>query len=118
MDSASLRDRAVLEHGIETGHLRRLPSGEFIEIHQPLGGVDSHGHPIPLDYQGAPVPKRMNQLGYAGKAIVGVLKVKETYGDIDHHASSDIGGADNAVQIEGKGGEKRSEDVDPDESKS
>ncbi len=29
-------DRAVLEHGIETGIIRRLPHGEFIEVHQPL----------------------------------------------------------------------------------
>jgi ubiquinol-cytochrome c reductase cytochrome b subunit len=41
-------DRAVLEHGIETGNIRRLPRGEFIEVHQPLNGVDAHGHPIPL----------------------------------------------------------------------
>ena len=37
-------DRAVLEHGIETGVIKRLPSGEFIEVHQPLGPVDDHGH--------------------------------------------------------------------------
>ncbi len=59
-------DRAVLEHGIETGIIKRLPHGEYIEIHQPLGPVDDHGHPIPLEYQGATVPKRMNQLGSAG----------------------------------------------------
>ena len=59
-------DRAVLEHGVETGIIKRLPNGEFIEVHQPLGRVDDHGHPIPLEYQGAPVPKRMNQLGSAG----------------------------------------------------
>ncbi|EFV14368.1 cytochrome b [Segniliparus rugosus] len=59
-------DRAVLEHGIETGILRRLPHGEYIEVHQPLGPVDDHGHPIPLEYQGAAVPKKMNQLGSAG----------------------------------------------------
>ena len=46
-------DRAVLEHGIETGIIKRLPHGEFIEVHQPLGPVDDHGHPIPLEYQGA-----------------------------------------------------------------
>ena len=34
-------DREVLEHGIETGVIRRLPNGEFIEVHQPLGPVDS-----------------------------------------------------------------------------
>ncbi|GAA1182348.1 cytochrome b [Pseudonocardia alaniniphila] len=66
-------DRAVLEHGIETGIIKRLPHGEFIEVHQPLAGVDSHGHPIPLEYQGAPVPKRMNQLGMGGSPRPGSL---------------------------------------------
>ncbi len=66
-------DRAVLEHGIETGIIRRLPHGEFIEVHQPLGGVDSHGHAIPLEYQGTSVPKRMNQLGSAGAPVTGSL---------------------------------------------
>ncbi|BDX34400.1 ubiquinol-cytochrome c reductase cytochrome b subunit [Mycobacterium antarcticum] len=59
-------DRAVLEHGIETGILKRLPHGAYIELHQPLGPVDDHGHPIPLQYQGAPLPKKMNKLGSAG----------------------------------------------------
>ncbi|HEX2299795.1 MAG TPA: cytochrome b, partial [Pseudonocardiaceae bacterium] len=66
-------DRAVLEHGIETGIVKRLPHGEFIEVHQPLGGVDEHGHAIPLEYQGAPVPKRMNQLGSGGFPVPGSL---------------------------------------------
>ncbi|MET8428073.1 cytochrome bc complex cytochrome b subunit [Nocardia sp. NPDC004860] len=64
-------DRAVLEHGIETGVIKRLPHGEYIEVHQPLGPVDSHGHPIPLEYQGAPVPKKMAKLGSAGKPGTG-----------------------------------------------
>jgi ubiquinol-cytochrome c reductase cytochrome b subunit len=59
-------DRAVLEHGIETGIIKRLPHGAYIELHQPLGPVDEHGHPIPLEYQGAAVPNRMNKLGSAG----------------------------------------------------
>ncbi|ALL76269.1 MULTISPECIES: cytochrome bc complex cytochrome b subunit [unclassified Pseudonocardia] len=66
-------DRAVLEHGIETGIIKRLPHGEFIEVHQPLAGVDSHGHAIELDYQGTSVPKRMNQLGSAGEPVPGSL---------------------------------------------
>ncbi|MBW0102014.1 cytochrome bc complex cytochrome b subunit [Pseudonocardia sp. KRD291] len=66
-------DREVLSHGIETGIIRRLPHGEFIEVHQPLGGVDSHGHAIPLEYQGTSVPKRMNQLGSAGSPVSGSL---------------------------------------------
>jgi ubiquinol-cytochrome c reductase cytochrome b subunit len=59
-------DREVLEHGIETGIIKRLPHGAYIELHQPLGPVDAHGHPIPLEYQGAPLPKRMNKLGSGG----------------------------------------------------
>ncbi|HEV8558919.1 MAG TPA: cytochrome bc complex cytochrome b subunit, partial [Actinophytocola sp.] len=66
-------DRAVLEHGVETGIIKRLPHGEFIEIHQPLGLVDEHGHPIPLEYQGTPVPKKMNKLGSAGAPVAGSL---------------------------------------------
>ncbi|WP_280238527.1 cytochrome b [Nocardia abscessus] len=64
-------DRAVLEHGVETGVVKRLPHGEYIEVHQPLGPVDAHGHPIPLEYQGAPVPKKMSKLGAAGKPGTG-----------------------------------------------
>jgi quinol---cytochrome-c reductase cytochrome b subunit len=52
-------DRAILEHGIETGIIKRLPHGAYIELHQPLG-------PLPLEYQGAPVPVKMNKLGSGG----------------------------------------------------
>jgi ubiquinol-cytochrome c reductase cytochrome b subunit len=65
-----MHDREVLEHGIETGVIRRLPHGEFIEVHQPLGPVDEHGHGT-LAYGGAPVPKKMNQIGGARRAIRG-----------------------------------------------
>ncbi|MDN5757183.1 MAG: ubiquinol-cytochrome c reductase cytochrome b subunit [Tomitella sp.] len=64
-------DRAVLDHGIETGHIKRLPHGEYIEVHQPLGPVDEHGHPIPLEYQGASVPKNLNKLGASGRPPLG-----------------------------------------------
>lgn len=66
-------DRHVLEHGIETGVVRRLPHGEFVEVHHPLGGLDEHGRPVPLEYRGVPVPKRMNQLGFPGRADPGSL---------------------------------------------
>jgi ubiquinol-cytochrome c reductase cytochrome b subunit len=65
-----MHDREVLEHGIETGVIRRLPHGEFIEVHQPLGPVDEHGHGT-LAYGGAPVPKKMNQIGAARRAVRG-----------------------------------------------
>jgi ubiquinol-cytochrome c reductase cytochrome b subunit len=66
-------DREVLEHGVETGIVKRLPHGQFIEVHQPLGGADEHGHPVPLAYQGTPVPKKMNKLGAAGTPVPGTL---------------------------------------------
>ncbi|KAA8722463.1 cytochrome b [Corynebacterium spheniscorum] len=66
-------DREVLEHGIETGIIKQLPNGAFIEVHQPLGPVDDHGHPIPLPYAGAKVPKQMNELGFSGRPGRGSL---------------------------------------------
>ncbi|MGY1885516.1 cytochrome bc complex cytochrome b subunit [Blastococcus sp. SYSU DS0753] len=69
-------DREVLEHGIETGVIRRLPHGEFIEVHQPIGPVDDHGHGQ-LAYGGAPVPKKMNQVGAARRAVRGFFSPVE-----------------------------------------
>ena len=66
-------DREELEHGSETGVIKRMPNGAFVEIHQPLGEVDEHGHPVPLPYAGAQVPKQMNQLGFSGHPGRGVL---------------------------------------------
>jgi ubiquinol-cytochrome c reductase cytochrome b subunit len=70
-------DRFVLEHGIETGIIKRLPHGEYIELHQPLGPLDDHGHPLPIPYEGAALPKRMNKLGSAGHPGSGSLLVAD-----------------------------------------
>ncbi|MEU8818071.1 ubiquinol-cytochrome c reductase cytochrome b subunit [Actinoplanes sp. NPDC048796] len=64
-------DREVLAHGVETGIIRRLPNGQFVEVHQPLGPVDDHGHPEPLEYGGWVVPKKMNRVGALAPAIKG-----------------------------------------------
>jgi ubiquinol-cytochrome c reductase cytochrome b subunit len=66
-------DRSVLEHGIETGIIKRLPDGAYIELHQPLGPIDQNGHPLPLPYQGTPIPKRPNKLGLGGSPGSGSL---------------------------------------------
>jgi ubiquinol-cytochrome c reductase cytochrome b subunit len=58
-------DREVLAHGVETGIIRRLPSGGFVEVHQPLNGAE------PLPYGGWAVPKKMNRIGALGPAIKG-----------------------------------------------
>jgi ubiquinol-cytochrome c reductase cytochrome b subunit len=55
-------DREVLAHGVETGIIKRLPDGRFVEVHQPLAAPDEHGHAA-LDYADWVVPKKMNRLG-------------------------------------------------------
>jgi ubiquinol-cytochrome c reductase cytochrome b subunit len=57
-------DREVLAHGVETGIIKRLPDGRFVEVHQPL----SDGH---LEYTGTPIPKKMNKLGAVAPAVRG-----------------------------------------------
>ena len=64
-------DREVLAHGVETGIIKRAADGRFYEVHQPLGPVDDHGHPLPLDYAGWVVPKKMNRLGALAPAVKG-----------------------------------------------
>jgi ubiquinol-cytochrome c reductase cytochrome b subunit len=76
-------DREVLEHGVETGIITRLPHGAYIELHQPLGPVDDHGHPIPLEYQGTPLPKRMNKLGAGGAPGKGSFLTADPAGEAD-----------------------------------
>ncbi|WBB79949.1 cytochrome b N-terminal domain-containing protein [Micromonospora sp. WMMD882] len=65
-------DREVLAHGVETGIIRRLPDGRFVEVHQPLSAADGHGDGHgELEYVGWVVPKKMNRLGALGPAIKG-----------------------------------------------
>ncbi|MEV4130193.1 cytochrome bc complex cytochrome b subunit [Nocardia sp. NPDC049707] len=78
-------DRAVLEHGIETGIIKRLPHGEYIEVHQSLGPVDEDGHPVPLAYQGAAIPKKMNKLGSAGKPGTGSFLRPDSIAESERH---------------------------------
>jgi ubiquinol-cytochrome c reductase cytochrome b subunit len=58
-------DREVLVHGVETGIIKRLPDGRFIEVHQPLSDGGR------LEYAGGPVPKKMNRLGAIAPAVRG-----------------------------------------------
>ena len=67
------RDREILGHGIETGVIKQLSNGAFVEVHQPLGPVDEHGHAVPLEYQGARVPKQLNELGFSDRESTGSL---------------------------------------------
>ncbi|MBE9373151.1 cytochrome bc complex cytochrome b subunit [Saccharopolyspora sp. HNM0983] len=100
-------DREVLDHGVETGIIKRLPHGEFIEVHQPLGPVDDHGHPEELPYQGAPVPKKMNKLGAAGQPVPGSLLTpdppEETAAlERARHEQAEHGEQDERAELSGK----------------
>jgi len=73
-------DREVLAHGVETGIIRRLPDGRFIEVHQPLAAHDGDHHAA-LEYQGAPVPKKMNKIGAVAPAVRGFFRPIEKPGE-------------------------------------
>jgi len=67
-------DREVLAHGVETGIIKRLPNGQFIEVHQPLAATSNgHGdeHGAGLEYAGWTVPKKMNRLGALAPTVKG-----------------------------------------------
>lgn len=52
-------DREVLERGLRTGLLRETEDGVYAEVRQPLGGTDHAGRPLPLDYDGARIDRRV-----------------------------------------------------------
>jgi ubiquinol-cytochrome c reductase cytochrome b subunit len=69
-------DREVLAHGVETGLIRRLPDGRFVEVHQPLVEPNGQDHSA-MEYAGWVVPKKMNRLGALGPAIKGFFRPLE-----------------------------------------
>jgi ubiquinol-cytochrome c reductase cytochrome b subunit len=69
-------DRQVLAHGVDTGIIRRLSDGRFIEVHQPLSATDGAGRGD-LAYAGWAVPKKMNRLGALAPAVKGFFRPVE-----------------------------------------
>ena len=61
-------DREVLAHGVETGIIKRLPDGRFIEVHQPLATATTA---TAAGVRRCPVPKKMNRLGAIAPAVRG-----------------------------------------------
>src|SRR5262249_14235889 len=87
-------DREVLAHGIETGIIRRLPDGRFIEVHQPLPfdehAIEGDGH-HGLDYAGWVVPKKMNRIGAPAPTVKGFSYPIEKAAPTRKRAPYDIG---------------------------
>jgi ubiquinol-cytochrome c reductase cytochrome b subunit len=99
-------DREVLVHGVETGIIRRLPDGRFIEVHQPLAEADAHGHAA-LDYAGAPIPKKMNRLGAVAPAVKGFfIPVEKPARPGLPPAAAPVSPADSPQRYEGAGVQK------------
>jgi ubiquinol-cytochrome c reductase cytochrome b subunit len=92
-------DREVLVHGVETGIIRRLPDGRFIEVHQPLSAANGHGHGE-LEYGGAPVPKKMNRLGAIAPAVKGFFRPVEKPGQQLPPALTGTPSAENPPELE------------------
>jgi ubiquinol-cytochrome c reductase cytochrome b subunit len=73
------KDAELLEHGLETGVIRQLPNGEFIEVHRPLdeeerAPLEAKKVPALLpatgseDENGVPAPQSLGALG-RGRSI-------------------------------------------------
>jgi ubiquinol-cytochrome c reductase cytochrome b subunit len=72
-------DAAQLDHGVESGIIKMLPSGEFIEVHEPVkeeAEAVLRGKPEPLaleaadeDENGVPSPSARGPLGRARRAL-------------------------------------------------
>ena len=95
------KDRALIEHGLETGIIRQLPDGEFIEVHRPLDEEELaplEAKKVPAlmpapgseDENGLPSPRSHGALGgaraIANRAFAETIVV-ETNGHGDGHGN-------------------------------
>jgi ubiquinol-cytochrome c reductase cytochrome b subunit len=70
------KDQELLEHGLETGIIRQLPNGEFVEIHRPMNAEERailEAKKVPAlmpapgseDEHGVPAPRSRGAIGWA-----------------------------------------------------
>jgi ubiquinol-cytochrome c reductase cytochrome b subunit len=87
-------DRQVLTHGVETGIIRRLPDGRFVEVHQPLGSAGT------LAYAGWAVPKKMNRLGALAPTVQGFFRpIERPAPTTDYVGAADSGVSSAAATV-------------------
>jgi ubiquinol-cytochrome c reductase cytochrome b subunit len=115
------KDKELIEHGLETGIIRQLPDGEFIEVHRPmneeeLAVLEAKKVPALLpapgseDANGVPAPTSRGALGHA-KAIANrafaETIVVETNGHGDGHGPAEEHAAVGAgpAELPGDGGD-------------
>ncbi len=109
------RDRDKLLHGRESGIVRRLPSGEMIEVHEPISNSERHfllarenTHPVELgsavDENGVTRPGRMEAKARArvSKFYYGSRVDKPTAEEIEdaQHHDAELEAAEDAEAVE------------------
>ena len=118
------KDTELLEHGLETGIIRQMPNGEFVEIHRPMNEEESailEAKKVPAlmpaagseDENGVPAPQVSGALGraraIANRAFAETVVV-ETNGHGNGHGPADEHAAVTAGHAELPGGDGSEED--------
>jgi ubiquinol-cytochrome c reductase cytochrome b subunit len=108
------KDRELLEHGLETGIIRQMPDGEYIEVHRPLDEeeqaiIDSKKVPALMpapgsaDKDGVPAPQSQGVMGraraIANRAFAETVVLEANghgngHGPAEEHAAVDAGHAE------------------------
>ena len=108
------KDAELLEHGLETGIIRQLPNGEFVEIHRPVNEEERavlEAKKVPAlmpaagseDENGVPAPQMSGALGraraIANRAFAETVVVETNghgngHGPADEHAAMTAGHAE------------------------
>jgi len=118
------KDRELLEHGLETGIIRQLPQGEFIEVHRPLNEEERaplEAKKVPAllpgagsaDENGVPAPQARGVVGRA-RTIANRAFAETIVAEADGHGNGHGNGhgpADEhaAVSAGSAGAEERAE---------
>jgi ubiquinol-cytochrome c reductase cytochrome b subunit len=106
------RDKELLEHGLETGIIRQMPSGEYIEVHRPMNEEERavlEAKKVPAllpapgaeDENGVPAPRALGMTGRA-RAIANRAFAETIVVEADGHGNGHEG---NGHEISGSGEE-------------
>jgi ubiquinol-cytochrome c reductase cytochrome b subunit len=105
-------DARILAHGYESGILRQMPDGEFIEVHTPASeeelavlGAKKVPEPLPsasqTDGNGVPAPSSRGIMGWArsvsNQAFTETAEVQESHGNGHGNGHGEVGGGEHAA---------------------
>ena len=110
------KDATELAHGYESGIIRQMPNGEFIEVHQPLSedarAVLEWKQPVPalppphaVDANGVPAPTSRGLMGrarvVANRGFVETIEIEEDGHGNGHEAAHELESANGADGADG-----------------